>query len=83
LNRSISNKNTIQDAFLFLEQAQDLAKIAYNNLRNESKIYNDSKSNAIKKNTKDILKYTRKAAKKKDDNKLDEIENRETKKILE
>jgi len=29
------------------------------------------------------LKYTRKAAKKKDDNKLDEIENRETKKILE
>jgi len=79
----VSNKDAIRDAFLSLERAQGLAKIAHNDLRNESKICDDLKSNAIKKNAKDTSKYTREAIEEKDDNELDEIENRETKKALE
>jgi len=82
LNTSISNKNAIRDAFLSSKQAQDLAKIIYNNLRNKSKICDDLKSNAIKENTKDTSKYTREATKEKDNNKLDKIKDRKTKKAL-
>lgn len=83
LNRFVSNKNAIRDAFLSLKQTQDLAKITYSNLRNESKICDNLKSNAIKKNAKDISRYTREAAKKKDNSKLDKIKDRKTKKKLE
>ncbi len=83
LNRFVSNKNAIRDAFLSLKQTQDLAKITYSNLRNESKICDNLKSNAIKKNAKDISRYTREAAKKKDNSKLDKIKDRKTKKKFE
>lgn len=83
LNKFVSNKNAIRDAFLSLKQTQDLAKITYSNLRNESKICDNLKSNAIKKNAKDISRYTREAAKKKDNSKLDKIKDRKIKKILE
>jgi len=82
LNKFVSNKNAIQNAFSFLERAQNLAKIAYNNFQNESKICDDSKSNAIKKNAKNTLRYTKKVVKKKNDSELEKIENKETKKIL-
>ncbi len=80
LNKFISNKDAIQDAFLSLERTQDLTKITYNDFRNESKICDDLKSNAIKKNAKDTSRYTRKATKEKDDSELDEIEDKEIKK---
>lgn len=83
LKRFVSNKNTIRDAFLSLERAQDSTKIIYSNLRNESKICDDLKSNAIKKNARDTSRYTKKATKEKNNSELDEIENRETKKALE
>ena len=57
--------------------------MTHNDLRNESEICDDSKLSAIKKNAKDISKYTREATKEKDNNKLDKIEDRETKKALE
>jgi len=79
----VSNKNTIRNAFLSLQQAQDLTKIAYNNLRNKSKICNNLKSNAIRENTEDTTKYKREAANEKDDNQSNEVENREIEKILE
>jgi len=83
LNRSVSNKNAIRNAFLFSERAQDSAKITYSNFRNESEICDDLKSNAVRENAEDTSEYTRKAAKEKDDSELNKIENRETKKVLE
>ncbi len=57
--------------------------MTHNDLRNESEICDNLKSNAIKKNAKDISKYTRKATKEKDDNELNKIKDKETKKALE
>jgi len=83
LNKSISNKDAIQDAFLSLERTQDLTKMTHNDLRNENEICDNLKSNAIKKNAKDTSRYIRKAIEEKDDNELDEIKDKETKKALE
>ncbi len=83
LDRLVSNKDAIQDAFLSSKRAQGLAKMAHNDLRNKSKICDDLKSNAIKENAKDTSRYTREATKEKDDNELNKIEDRETKKALE
>lgn len=82
LDKFISNKDAIRNAFLSLKRTQDLTKITYNDLRNKSKIYDNLKSNAIKKNAKNTLRYIRKAIKEKDDNELNEIKNKETKKAL-
>ncbi len=41
------------------------------------------KSNVIRENKKDTIKYTRELAKEKDNKKVDEVEDRETKKVLE
>jgi hypothetical protein len=82
LDKPVSNEDAIWDAFLSLEQAQDLAKITYNNLRNKSKICDDLKSSAIKENAEDTSKYTREAVEEKDNSKLDKIEDRETEKAL-
>jgi len=57
--------------------------MTHSDLRNESEMCDDSKSSAIKKNVGDTSRYTREATKEKDDNELDEIEDRETKKALE
>ena len=57
--------------------------MTHNDLRNKSEICDNLKSNAIKKNAKDISKYTRKATKEKDDNELNKIKDKETKKALE
>jgi len=83
LNKLVSNEDAIRDAFLSLEQAQDLAKITYSNFRNKSKICDDSKSSAIKKNAKDTSKYTREAIEKKDNSKLNKIKDRKIEKALE
>ncbi len=83
LNKSISNKDAIQDAFLSLEQTQDLTKMTHNDLRNKNEICDNLKSNAIKKNAKDTSRYIRKAIEEKDDNELDEIKDKETNKALE
>jgi len=83
LDKLVSNKNAIQDAFSSSKRTQGSTKMAHNDLRNESEICDDSKSNAIKKNARDISKYTKKVAEEKDDSELDEIEDRETKKALE
>jgi len=79
----MSNKDAIRNAFLSLERAQGLTKMTHNDLRNESKICDDSKSSAIKKNAKDTSRYTREATKEKDDNELDEIEDKEIEEALE
>jgi len=83
LNRPVSNKDAIRDAFSSLERAQGLAKMAHSDLRNESEVCDDSKSSAVKENAGDTSGYTREAAKEKDDSELDEIEDRETEKALE
>jgi len=83
LNKLVSNKNAIQDAFLSLKRTQNLTKMTHNDLRNESKICDDLKSNAIKKNARNTSRYTKKVAKEKDDSELNEIKDRETKKALE
>lgn len=56
--------------------------MTYNNLRNKSKICNNLKSNAIKKNAKNTTKYKRKIAKKKDNNELNEVKDKKIKKAL-
>ncbi len=57
--------------------------MTHNDFRNENEMCDDSKSSAIKKNAKDTSRYIREATKEKDDNELDEIEDREIKKALE
>jgi hypothetical protein len=45
-------------------------------------ICDDLKSIVVKENARDSTRYTREVVEKKDDNELDEIEDRETKKAL-
>jgi len=83
LDRPVSNKDAIRDAFSSPERAQGSAKMAHSDLRNESEVCGDSKSGAVKENAGDTSRYTREAAEEKDDSELDEIEDRETEEALE
>ncbi len=82
LKRPRSNKNAIRDAFSFAQRTQGLAKITHNDLQNVREICDDLKSIVVKKNARDSTRYTREVVEKKDDNELDEIEDKETKKAL-
>jgi len=57
--------------------------MAHSDLRNESEVWGDSKSGAVKENAEDTSGYTREAAEEKDDSELGEIEDRETEEALE
>lgn len=83
LDRPVSNKDAIRDAFSPPERAQGSAKMAHSDLRNESKVYGDSNSGAVKENAGDTSGYTKEAAEEKDGSELDEIEDRETEVALE
>jgi len=57
--------------------------MTHNDLRNKSEICNDLKSNAIRENARDTTRYKREVAKEKDDNELNEVEDKEIEKALE
>lgn len=82
LEKPISDKDAIRDVFLSLQQAQGLAKIAYSNLRNKSKVYNILKLGPVKENAEDFTGYTREAVEEKNSSELDKIKDKKTKEAL-
>lgn len=82
LERSESIEDAIRGAFSSAQRGQGPVKIAHSDLQNEREICDDLKSVAAGEDVGDSTGYTMELAEKKDDNELDEVEDKETEEAL-
>ena len=82
MKRSVRNESVIQDVFSFSQLAQNSVRVIQSDAWNESEIRDDLNSKAVKKDKEDTTEYKNEAAEKKNDSKVENIEDKEADKAL-